>query len=46
MYEKLRQEICDICHLLYDRGYVVSNDGNVSARTEGGTILILSLIHI
>ena len=40
MYEKLRQEICDICHLLYDRGYVVSNDGNVSARTEGGTILI------
>lgn len=40
MYEKLRQEICDICHLLYDRGYVVSNDGNVSARTERGTILI------
>lgn len=40
MYEKLRQEICDICHLLYDRGYVVSNDGNVSARTERDTILI------
>lgn len=40
MYEKLRQKICDICHLLYDRGYVVSNDGNVSARTERGTILI------
>lgn len=40
MDEKLRQEICEICHLLYDRGYVVSNDGNVSARTERGTILI------
>ena len=40
MDEKLRQEICEICHLLYERGYVVSNDGNVSARTERGTILI------
>lgn len=36
----LRQEICEICHLLYARGYVVSNDGNVSARTERGTVLI------
>lgn len=40
MDEKLRQEICEICHLLYDRGYVVSNDGNVSARTERGTVLV------
>ena len=40
MDERLRQEICEICHLLYERGYVVSNDGNVSARTERGTILI------
>lgn len=40
MDEKLRQEICEICHLLYERGYVVSNDGNVSARTERDTILI------
>ncbi len=36
----LREEICQICHLLYQRGYVVSNDGNVSARTERGTVLI------
>ena len=40
MDEKLRQELCEICHLLYDRGYVVSNDGNVSIRTERGTVLI------
>ena len=38
--EKLRQEICEICHLLYSRGHVVTNDGNVSARTERGTVLI------
>ncbi len=40
MDEALRQEICEICRLLYDRGYVVSNDGNVSARTDRGTVLI------
>ena len=40
MDEKLRQELCEICHLLYDRGYVVSNDGNFSARTGRGTVLI------
>lgn len=40
MDEKLRKEICEICHLLYERGYVVSNDGNVSARTPRGTVLI------
>lgn len=40
MDQQLREEICEICHLLYERGYVVSNDGNVSARTERGTVLI------
>lgn len=39
-YEQTRQEICEICHLLYSRGYVVSNDGNVSARVETDRILI------
>ena len=38
--EALRNEICEVCRLLYDRGYVVSNDGNVSARTERNTVLI------
>ena len=33
MDQQLREELCEICHLLYERGYVVSNDGNVSART-------------
>ena len=39
-YERVRQEICDICHLLYQRGYVVSNDGNVSCRVEETKVLI------
>ena len=39
-YQKVRQEICEVCHLLYDRGYVVSNDGNVSVRVEPDKVLI------
>lgn len=39
-YEKERDEICQVCHLLYERGYVVSNDGNVSLRVETDKILI------
>ena len=39
-FEQQREEVCEICHLLYQRGYVVSNDGNVSLRAEEGKILI------
>ena len=39
-YEKVRSEICEVCRLLYDRGYVVSNDGNVSVRVEPDKVLI------
>jgi L-fuculose-phosphate aldolase len=39
-YEQTRLEICEICHLLYNRGYVVSNDGNVSVRVEPDKVLI------
>lgn len=39
-YASVREEICAICRLLYERGYVVSNDGNVSARVEEDRVLI------
>lgn len=39
-YESVREEICRICRLLYERGYVVSNDGNVSVRVEEDRVLI------
>lgn len=39
-YESVREEICTVCRLLYDRGYVVSNDGNVSVRVEPNRVLI------
>ena len=39
-YQSVREEICQVCRLLYDRGYVVSNDGNVSVRVEPDKVLM------
>lgn len=36
----IRQEMCQVGKLLYDRGYVAANDGNLSVRLEGDRILI------
>lgn len=38
-YKKEREEICDVCHKLWQRGIVAANDGNVSVRLEDGTFL-------
>src|SRR5947209_11301859 len=34
-----RRDLLRICHLLYERSYVVSSDGNVSVQLEDGRIL-------
>ena len=34
-----RRDLIQICHLMYERSYVVSSDGNVSARLDDGRIL-------
>ncbi len=39
-YAQLREEICQVGRLLYDRGYVASNDGNISVMAEPGRLLI------
>ena len=36
----IKQEICEIGKLMYDRGYVVSNDGNISVRVSENEIII------
>lgn len=38
--EQMRRELCQVGKLLYDRGYVAANDGNLSVRLEGDRILI------
>jgi ribulose-5-phosphate 4-epimerase/fuculose-1-phosphate aldolase len=35
----LREEICDIGKLLFDRGYTVGSAGNISARLEDGWLI-------
>ena len=39
-YQDARKEMCKVCHLLYDRGYVVSNDGNISLKVGENKVLI------
>ncbi len=38
-YMGLREQICDVCHKMWQLGWVAANDGNVSARLEDGTFL-------
>src|SRR3954462_11421669 len=34
-----RRDLISICHLMYERSYVVSSDGNVSVRFDDGRVL-------
>src|SRR5690349_19908374 len=34
-----RRDLIRVCHLMYERSYVVSSDGNVSVRLDHGRML-------
>lgn len=36
---ELKEQICDICHKMWQLGWVAANDGNVTARLPDGTFL-------
>lgn len=36
---KEREAICDVCHKMWQLGWVASNDGNVSLKLPDGTFL-------
>ncbi len=38
-YMELREQICDVCHKMWQLGWVAANDGNVSAKLPDGTFL-------
>lgn len=38
-YTEIREQICDVCHKMWQLGWVAANDGNVSAKLEDGTFL-------
>ena len=40
MYEREKQELVTICHLLYERNLVAASDGNVSLRVSDTQILL------
>src|SRR6266540_3357384 len=37
--QEVRRDLISICHLMYERSYVVSSDGNVSVQLDDGRIL-------
>ena len=37
--DMIKEQICDVCHKMWQLGWVAANDGNVSAMLEDGTIL-------
>ena len=37
--QELKQQICQICHNMWQLGWVAANDGNVTAKLEDGNFL-------
>lgn len=37
--KELREQICDVCHKMWQLGWVAANDGNVTAKLDDETIL-------
>lgn len=35
----IREQICDVCHKMWQLGWVAANDGNVSVRLDADTII-------
>ena len=39
-YKEIREQICDVCHKMWQLGWVAANDGNVSVKLEDGNFLV------
>lgn len=39
MYEEIKDQMCDVCHKMWQLGWVAANDGNVSVKLEDRTFL-------
>ena len=37
---ELKEQICDICHKMWQLGWVAANDGNVSVKLDDGNFLV------
>lgn len=39
-HNEVKEQICDVCHKMWQLGWVAANDGNVSVKMEDGTYWI------
>lgn len=39
-YQETRDAICDVCHKMWQQGWVAANDGNVSVRLDENLIMV------
>ncbi len=37
--QEIREQICEVCRLMWQKGWVAANDGNISVKLEDGTFL-------
>ena len=38
-YMDIREQMCDVCHKMWQLGWVAANDGNVSVKLPDGNFL-------
>lgn len=39
-YNNIREQICDVCHKMWQLGWVAANDGNVSVKLPDGNFIV------
>ncbi len=39
-YMEIREQICDVCHKMWQLGWVAANDGNVSVKLPDGNFMV------
>ena len=39
MYEDIKEQIVDVCHKMWQQGWVAANDGNVTVKVDEGKYL-------
>ena len=39
--QQIKEQICDVCHKMWQLGWVAANDGNVSAKLPDGRIILI-----
>ena len=38
-YQDIKEQICDVCHKMWQLGWVAANDGNVSVRVDENVVI-------